>query len=679
MGDEGRPSDDRSRGADPSDRLDSWKELSAYLGRGVRTIQRWEKYEGLPVHRHVHAAKGSVYAFRSEVDAWRVARSDAVSEPIGTGEAAGPRPDLPRVAGLRRPVFFALGTLLMVGGLTMLALKAGQGAAPATRREAPVARPLAVEDEGEFHQSLSPDGREVVYNCWSSEHALMIRPTAGGPARALTAPRPEQFDGSPTWSPRGDAIAFLRQHGWDAPRRDVLVVSPAGGAERRLTTAAGIGLAWAPDGRSLAFVDSDSAGEPHAIFLLSLETGERRRLTSPPLGTFGDLYCAFSPDGRTLAFSRWPTTATGDVWVMPAGGGDARPLTRGAMAQEGLDWTPDGTSIVFASRRGGQLGLWSVRVTPDGSDPPAPVPGPGPGAQYPSFSRPRDGGSAKLAFEQEVRDVNIWRWRASDSGAGTFDPVVTSTWYDDHPSFSRDGTRLLFTSNRTGHNEVWSADADGSHARRLTQRGGPLVLAPRYSPDGLSIAFVSTVGENRDVFVASADGSGSRRLTFEPSEEGSPSWSRDGRWIYFRSNRGGLSQIWKAPAAGGPAVRVTRGEGWQAFESPDGLRVYFVRSRELPGVWSIPSGGGPETLVVPDAREGRWAVADSGIYFLVDRAAWNIARFDFRTRATSDLATLPGNKEVVGGFDVSPDGRSVLWTQIDTKSNDIMLLEPWVD
>src|SRR5947209_9124290 len=51
-------------------RLDSWKEIAVYLGRDVRTVQRWEKKEGLPVHRHIHEKLGTVYAYRSEIDVW---------------------------------------------------------------------------------------------------------------------------------------------------------------------------------------------------------------------------------------------------------------------------------------------------------------------------------------------------------------------------------------------------------------------------------------------------------------------------------------------------------------------------------------------------------------------------------------------------------------------------------
>lgn len=63
-------------------RLDSWKEIALYLDRDVRTAQRWEKREGLPVHRHFHEKASSVYAFKQEVDAWLKSRCPALSEPV---------------------------------------------------------------------------------------------------------------------------------------------------------------------------------------------------------------------------------------------------------------------------------------------------------------------------------------------------------------------------------------------------------------------------------------------------------------------------------------------------------------------------------------------------------------------------------------------------------------------
>jgi hypothetical protein len=67
----------------PEDRLDSWKEIAAYLSRDVTTVQRWEKREGMPVHRHLHDRMGSVYASRAELDAWVRGRNLRIAQENG--------------------------------------------------------------------------------------------------------------------------------------------------------------------------------------------------------------------------------------------------------------------------------------------------------------------------------------------------------------------------------------------------------------------------------------------------------------------------------------------------------------------------------------------------------------------------------------------------------------------
>jgi hypothetical protein len=70
----------------PEDRLDSWKEIAAYLKRGVRTVRRWERQEGLPVHRHMHRVLGGVYAYKSEIDSWQQhSRHDSISPSATAG------------------------------------------------------------------------------------------------------------------------------------------------------------------------------------------------------------------------------------------------------------------------------------------------------------------------------------------------------------------------------------------------------------------------------------------------------------------------------------------------------------------------------------------------------------------------------------------------------------------
>ena len=129
-------------------------------------------------------------------------------------------------------------------------------------------------------------------------------------------------------------------------------------------------------------------------------------------------------------------------------------------------------------------------------------------------------------------------------------------------------------------------------------------MAPAWSPDGKRLAFSSEVGGNRDIYVIRPDGSQSTRITTAPSEETNPSWSPDGRWIYIRSDQAGVGQVWKVPATGGASIRVTTGEALRGFPSPDGRLLYFVRSADAPGLWSMPVDGGRETLILADVRDG---------------------------------------------------------------------------
>src|SRR5919108_2189748 len=156
------------------------------------------------------------------------------------------------------------------------------------------------------------------------------------------------------------------------------------------------------------------------------------------------------------------------------------------------------------------------------------------------------------------------------SGASRGEKIAGSTLYDDFPAVAPGGDRVAFASNRTGENEIWVADADGSNPQQVTFHRGPVVIAPAWSPDGERLAFSSEVGGNRDIYVIRADGSQSTRITTAPSEETNPSWSPDGRWIYFRSDEAGIGQLWKVPADGGGAGWGTAGGGRGGVSPPGG-------------------------------------------------------------------------------------------------------------
>ncbi len=169
-------------------------------------------------------------------------------------------------------------------------------------------------------------------------------------------------------------------------------------------------------------------------------------------------------------------------------------------------------------------------------------------------------------------------------------------------------------------------------------------------------------------------------MTSSPAADYIPSWSRDGKWIYFASNRSGEYQVWKVPADGGEAVRVTRKGGFEALESPDSQWVYYTKGDgATSGLWRMPRNGGEETQVLESVDKQAFAIVSEGIYFIPrpDSAGrYSIQFFDFATKRIRSISTIESKMDpYLSILSVSPDGRWILYSQIDQEGNDLMLVE----
>jgi len=202
----------------------------------------------------------------------------------------------------------------------------------------------------------------------------------------------------------------------------------------------------------------------------------------------------------------------------------------------------------------------------------------------------------------------------------------------------------------------------------------------RWSHDGRHVAFASQDKGANDIYTVSVDGGSPRRMTDNPSRDIMPELSRDGRTLYFTSSRGGSFVIWKMPLSGGIPIRTMGDGGMGPRESPDGKFIYYgIGSPGKSGsIFRMPAAGGTAVKVVEDTVvSSNYSVTLEGIWYL--QKAPNqplpvLKLFDpvsGQTRTWPALTAAPFEF----GVSVSPDGHSVLYSQIDRLDSDLMLVE----
>lgn len=511
-------------------------------------------------------------------------------------------------------------SLLLAGGAVVLAaivvgvlllLPGGDEGPAGPFKTRPLTSNVGVEDGA----SWSPDGSFVAFaHCADGPMDIFVMPATGGdPILLVQSPFD---DGIPNWSPDNRWIAFASGRGGSA---GLYLVPPLGGTVRRLvdlelsplTSWGGPGRgAWSPDGRRLTYAGIGSYERP-SIFVVGVDGGEAAQITVPAEGE-ADFEPAWSPDGRSIAFQRMYANGEGALLVVGPAGGEPRVVLREPTPPSSPAWTPDSQGLVFESARGGGQDLWYLRV--GGREPVALTSG-GAGTSSPSVSVRGD-----LIYSTASHQTDLYV-RDLDTGEET---RLTSHTQDNFGArFSPDGSRILYSSTRTGDFEVWILDlATGEESRP----------APHAKQDY---------------------GAG---------------WSADGNAVFFVSDREGASALWAVDAAGG-APRKILGDTpiRQALPSPDGRLLGFVAEGEKGSTLkAVPVDGGEVRELLTGVADFGWYLDSRRVIVTMDTGAGGgeMRAVDLETGEQTLLLT-----EMQIELAVAPDGSGVSYCSAQSHFN----------
>jgi Tol biopolymer transport system component len=371
--------------------------------------------------------------------------------------------------------------------------------------------------------------------------------------------------------------------------------------------------------------------------LISIETGERRRLTTVPNGNYADFSAAFSPDGRTLVFTRDVTGFSNDLYLLSLDtnlkpSDEPRRLTKDNRTIWNSVWAPDGRSVIVSMGTPGNASLWRVDI--GGNNPPQRLT-----SQVDATKLTISARSKRLVFCQSTRDLDIFRATLSpETGqVQSVMPLIVSSRLDRYPSYSPDGNRIAFASLRSGDWQVWVTDGDGGNVVQLT--------------------------------------------SLQRSAVQNPVWKADGRQIEFVSNPDGAYRSYVIDAGGGKPRLLDEGEAKEfiahAFHAPnvsiDGRIRYF---QENGSVKSVPVSGGEARTLFKTAGSYEIQPSPKGIYSVTNAFPLVPGSLHFYPFPNGPLTPIMSAELVSAyGLSLSPDNRYLLYTKMSFAGSDLMLVE----
>ncbi len=662
------------------DRLDSWKEIAAHLNRDVTTVQRWEKREGMPVHRHLHDRMGSVHASRAELDAWTRSRNLPPTAANGNNTPAQSPTTLPPALAvpaspIRRflaPLAAAAVVLVIVVSFWLQRVEYFWRSPIADARFQSVTDFDGVEQDA----AVSRDGHLVAFlSDRDGGMDVWVTQVGSGEFHNLThGTVPELVNPSIRtlgFSPDGSLVTFWVRKPNGSGTGDIGIWAvPTLGGEPRPYLEGVAEFDWSHDGSRLAY-HTPGPGDPLFVSDGSVNP-ENRHIFTAPAGLHSH-FPLWAPDGAFIYFVQGSIPDKLDIWrVSPSGGAPER-----ITSHDGRVSYPvllDRRTLLYLASDPNGAGPWLYsmdvnrriphRLTSDLD-------------RYTSLATSADG--RRLVVTLASPRKTLWRLQIGDSPAAVSTPSRISLTTSTGSSPRLGPHYLLYVSSTSTAESIWKV-ASGTGTELWNGVGARIIGGPIIAPDGRSITFSVRQHGQTLLYVMQADGTNARVLTDKLDLLGAPAWTPDGQSITSAADDHGVPHLFRVPLDGRPSVLFVGEYAADPVWSPDGRFVVYS-GPDIGTTFSVKAVTAdakahplPNMTLTRGARHLTFVNGGRGLVFLRGEIQHkNLWLIDLETGAERQLTNLPTDFDI-RAFDISPDGRDLVLERVQEQA-DVALLD----